>query len=493
MKKLKLLFFSLLGSVLFNAQIGIGNGTVTPDPSAILDIQSTSKGLLAPRMTTAQRLAIANPAESLLVYDINLEAFYNYNLSTTSWVEVGSTGAMKRLTYKLVKSKADLKAEIQGEKYVLNTNTLYEINGTVVLDKSIDLNNAYIQGLDSGDDKLLFPGGTIFSGATGGSIKGLTLTGGQIFNLTGNASQNLIFRDCIVVGSTDSVGTISNFGMVFSSIVQYAGNTSGITYNNINQLLLSNIGWFGNNRGTFETLTGTFGLVQKQGGFSDVGSTATFAFDVSGNPTISGSAVLESVVFTGDPTGAKYVKKYSSGSYTGYNFNNNWTVDSPGIPREGDGNATGTIYKENTASFVPTQAENKNTGYKVNTKTTTTNPQTSTLPTNLFRFTAAEGRLTYVGQKPRTFSVNATVSYEANTATTNTDYHFYFVKITGSTVTPLSETTTYTDTKTNSVISTIPVSGTVTLAKNDSVELWLKRLSDGNPQIEVVSYNLSIK
>lgn len=486
MKKLKLLFFSLLGSVLFNAQIGIGNGTVTPDPSAILDIQSTSKGLLAPRMTTAQRLAIANPAESLLVYDINLEAFYNYNLSTTSWVEVGSTGAMKRLTYKLVKSKADLKAEIQGEKYVLNTNTLYEINGTVVLDKSIDLNNAYIQGLDSGDDKLLFPGGTIFSGATGGSIKGLTLTGGQIFNLTGNASQNLIFRDCIVVGSTASVGTISDFGMVFSSIVQYAGNTSGITYNNINQLLLSNIGWFGNNSGTFEKLTGTFGLVQKQGGFSDVDSTtATFAFDVSDNPTISGSAVLESVVFTGDPSGAKYVKKYSSGSYTGYNFNNNWTVDSPGIPREGDGNATGTIYKENTASFVPTPATNISTGYKVITG--------STPPTNLFRFTATEGRLTYVGQKPRTFSVNATVSYEANTATTNTDYHFYFVKITGSTVTPLSETTTYTDTKTNSVISTIPVSGTVTLAKNDSVELWLKRLSNGNPQIEVVSYNLSIK
>ena len=60
----------------------------------------------------------------------------------------------------------------------------------------------------------------------------------------------------------------------FLSIIQFLGNTNGITYNNITQLLLSNLGWFSNNSGTYEKLTGTFTLVEKQGGFSQVNGTA---------------------------------------------------------------------------------------------------------------------------------------------------------------------------------------------------------------------------
>ena len=44
-------------------------GGSTPAPSAILDLQSTSKGLLPPRMTTAQRDAIANPAKGLIFFN----------------------------------------------------------------------------------------------------------------------------------------------------------------------------------------------------------------------------------------------------------------------------------------------------------------------------------------------------------------------------------------------------------------------------------------
>ncbi len=50
-----------------SAQTVIG-GTV-PDSSAVLNIQSTSSGVLFPRMTTAQRDSIANPAEGLMMYN----------------------------------------------------------------------------------------------------------------------------------------------------------------------------------------------------------------------------------------------------------------------------------------------------------------------------------------------------------------------------------------------------------------------------------------
>ncbi|WP_411766857.1 hypothetical protein [Winogradskyella sp. A3E31] len=70
------------------AQVGIG--TTTPDNSAILDISSSTQGLLTPRMTTIERLAVSNPANGLLVYDIDESAFYFY--SSSSWAKL-STGS----------------------------------------------------------------------------------------------------------------------------------------------------------------------------------------------------------------------------------------------------------------------------------------------------------------------------------------------------------------------------------------------------------------
>ncbi len=59
--------FLLTGMSIF-AQLGIKSDNTLPDPSAMLDVQSTTKGAVFPRMTRAQRTAIASPAEGLLVY-----------------------------------------------------------------------------------------------------------------------------------------------------------------------------------------------------------------------------------------------------------------------------------------------------------------------------------------------------------------------------------------------------------------------------------------
>jgi len=54
-----------------NAQ-SVGINTLTPDPSAALDIQSTTGGLLIPRMTTAEISALVSPADGLMVYNTDL-------------------------------------------------------------------------------------------------------------------------------------------------------------------------------------------------------------------------------------------------------------------------------------------------------------------------------------------------------------------------------------------------------------------------------------
>ncbi|MEL7249601.1 MAG: FG-GAP-like repeat-containing protein [Bacteroidota bacterium] len=75
---------STVGQVAINA-----TGTV-PDSSAMLDISSTDKGILIPRMSSAERQAIGNgsPATSLLVFDTTTNSFWFY--AGTSWQELNS-------------------------------------------------------------------------------------------------------------------------------------------------------------------------------------------------------------------------------------------------------------------------------------------------------------------------------------------------------------------------------------------------------------------
>ncbi|MFT5779591.1 MAG: hypothetical protein ACI837_002550 [Crocinitomicaceae bacterium] len=89
-RKMKLLnyiacitFFGLATSGI--AQLNnVGINTNTPDPSAVLHLESDSQGLLVPTLTTAQRDAIAAPATGLIIYNTtdNQEEIYN----GTCWI-----------------------------------------------------------------------------------------------------------------------------------------------------------------------------------------------------------------------------------------------------------------------------------------------------------------------------------------------------------------------------------------------------------------------
>ena len=64
---LLLLAIALFGKTAVAQNIGVG--TASPNSSAQLDITSTSRGLLIPRMTTAAMNSIVSPAKGLQVYD----------------------------------------------------------------------------------------------------------------------------------------------------------------------------------------------------------------------------------------------------------------------------------------------------------------------------------------------------------------------------------------------------------------------------------------
>lgn len=79
MKTFYILFFFLPSLLL--AQVGIG--TQNPDITAALDISSNSKGVLLPRLSTAERDAIVSPAAGLIIYNKTTNNLNIYN--GTQW------------------------------------------------------------------------------------------------------------------------------------------------------------------------------------------------------------------------------------------------------------------------------------------------------------------------------------------------------------------------------------------------------------------------
>jgi hypothetical protein len=90
---MRILFFvfSILFLTTGSAQrVAINTDGSLADPSAILDVKSTTNGMLVPRMSSEARGAIVSPSKGLLVFDNNTATFWFY--SGVNWVELRGVG-----------------------------------------------------------------------------------------------------------------------------------------------------------------------------------------------------------------------------------------------------------------------------------------------------------------------------------------------------------------------------------------------------------------
>lgn len=96
MKKLFVLF--ILGYMIaqntFGQGVAINTTGARPDSSAMLDVSDTSKGILIPRMTMAQRNLIPSPANSLLIFQTDQDSgYYYYNAPSSTWLKFGTNSS----------------------------------------------------------------------------------------------------------------------------------------------------------------------------------------------------------------------------------------------------------------------------------------------------------------------------------------------------------------------------------------------------------------
>lgn len=467
MKKL-LLFATIAVSITqLTAQVKIGDNPNTINANSMLELESTNKGFLPPRIPlnslTSTAPMTATIAEGTMVYSDGgtlPDGYYYWN--STRWVLLSTA----RDNYVRVRSAADFPAPVAGV-ITLVAGVEYEINGTITLTNSINLNGCTIKGEDSANDKLVYTGGgSMFTGNKTGNLRFLTITAssGSVFNIDALATaQNLVVQNCFFVGCS-SIGTIAGVGgTVFFATVAYFVNTNGITFQNDNNVVLNNTLWDASNSNIYERFVGTFNVIQLLGGDRLVSSanTAT-ALDISGITSVNAAS-------------AKVIMFVGTGTYVNGTFTNSWEVEANGLSTQKDDVAGGNMYM---TTPVATTFAAINTPVKVLGTTTSA---------GLFRMTSpASNRLTYNGSKTRSFFVSGSMS--VTQPSSSKFFSFYIAK--NGVIIPESRQDMKIVNSSDQVSLTL--SCRVVLAPGDYIEVWVANQT-ATTDITVQTMNLSIQ
>src|SRR5580698_1406541 len=174
----------------FPATGSVGIGTTTPNAASLLEVKSTTKGILIPRMTLTQRNAIAAPVVGLMIFQTNsTPGFYYY--SGTAWTAVSpAAGANRNLSNLLspVAFNTNLTPD-SNNKRNLGTTTLAWHNG--FFGGTLKIGAYTLPATDGTNGQVLTTNGTgnvswkTVSGGGGGGSQ-WTTSGSNIFFNSGN-------------------------------------------------------------------------------------------------------------------------------------------------------------------------------------------------------------------------------------------------------------------------------------------------------------------
>ena len=186
-----------------------GIGTVVPTASSLLEMVSTSKGLLIPRMTTTQRNAIATPATGLLIYLTDgTKGFYYY--SGTAWAAVGSTTSANKALSNLSATTSVSQSLLPG---VANSVDLGSATKTWkdVYASGYIAGNAFVKTGGTSSQYLMADG----SISTGPSLANyMDLTNNQTISGVKTFSNNALFAGNVGIATTSPDATLHISGNV---------------------------------------------------------------------------------------------------------------------------------------------------------------------------------------------------------------------------------------------------------------------------------------
>jgi hypothetical protein len=177
----------------------IGIGTTSPDPSAILDIVSSSTGILIPRLSTTQRNQISSPAQGLLIFNTSTNSFDYYD--GTSWQTIIT--ATSTVPFNLIASGTNISANM-----VVGTGASFTTNDDAftIQDNAINTKKAKFEA----------------SGITAGMTRTYNLPDGNgtlaLLDISQTFQNTQTFNDISVTGNT-TLGDASTDNVTFNATV----------------------------------------------------------------------------------------------------------------------------------------------------------------------------------------------------------------------------------------------------------------------------------
>lgn len=219
--------------LIFNAYYGfsqVGIGTTTPDTSSVLDVESTDKGVLIPRLTTIQRNSIASPAKGLLVFNTDLDLFeYNSGTpATPNWVAINTNSTVVSAdSGNIITSGSDsgayLGSTVYIGKFTITGTGNKTITGLPFQPSSIKFSaHANVEGYNVNSANGAGQNNNGYNNVFGTSI-------GYATNYGGSINQQVIF----IGASGNSINDISKYASSSRAIgIRYSnqnGNSLGLT------------------------------------------------------------------------------------------------------------------------------------------------------------------------------------------------------------------------------------------------------------------------
>jgi hypothetical protein len=198
MKKTKIFILTLitLMSGIANAQVGLG--TAEPDASALLDLSSTTKGVLLPRMTTLQQTALVNPAIGLIVFNTT-----NNQIETNKGDALGGALWTSTTTTGVTASIGTNTTQLATTEFVLANTDGYASVNTATETTTISTSDELIAGM------TLSPPAGIYSVSFNSQINNAAITKVTTVNTTISTAQGLIdlqdvYNQIIAMPATNS-------------------------------------------------------------------------------------------------------------------------------------------------------------------------------------------------------------------------------------------------------------------------------------------------
>ncbi|MCK4568926.1 MAG: hypothetical protein KAT76_01475 [Bacteroidales bacterium] len=224
MKTIQLLLVFCLFLHCFDVEaqgVSINTSGVSPDNSAMLDISSTEKGVLFPRMTSVQRNAIVNPAVGLIIYQTdNVPGLYYYD--ATSWKSLGG-GAGASCIDDLSDGKSD------GSSVYLGNQAGSSDPGSYLFNTGVGV--GALASTNSGDENTAVGHKALYSNLGG---IGNTAIGYNALKLNTDGNMNTAVGKSALERTLADENTAIGFEALYSNIEGFNNTAIGIRtlYNN---------------------------------------------------------------------------------------------------------------------------------------------------------------------------------------------------------------------------------------------------------------------